>query len=426
MRKYKKNLCVYFLGIAILLPIFFRLRGEIYRDLMPVLDSRGELLALPLPASLLACAVGLLFFILDIRKASIGIAFVTAMLAAMAMSILLTGIQSRGVDKAKVLLALQFILPTFALILGMQVVGKHDAVAKSWLYLLLLFIPAQLAAGWTQGAFTLTHNVYLFSVYQHLQYVPLIMVAASAFTASMLWKSHPEPVLVLMVMVSIYSVTSVSFLTIFACGLFVVGCLSLNSMGSIRTPLRLITAFAFCFLIAVAVASVFLGPAKFGAVSLGTSREDQGYIDKFVDLSKGKMPINVEQRIDIFRLYTDGIFQSPTVFFVGHIAPPSRGVKTSAHNWYLDMVYNFGLLGVLPMFGLIAYTIYLVRISDRPLKGETLWLILIVGYLVIVDNNFKVTLRQPYPGIFTFFLWGLLLSLLRPQPPAPNPLMVRH
>ena len=35
---------------------------------------------------------------------------------------------------------------------------------------------------------------------------------------------------------------------------------------------------------------------------------------------------------------------------------------------------------------------------------------------VIIDNSFKVGLRQPYPGIITFFLWGLLLSRLSPMP----------
>jgi hypothetical protein len=34
--------------------------------------------------------------------------------------------------------------------------------------------------------------------------------------------------------------------------------------------------------------------------------------------------------------------------------------------------------------------------------------------MVIVDNSFKVGMRQPYPGILTFFLWVLLLAWLFP------------
>lgn len=52
------------------------------------------------------------------------------------------------------------------------------------------------------------------------------------------------------------------------------------------------------------------------------------------------------------------------------------------------------------------------------LPAQTWWLTVIVFYLVVIDSNFKVTLRQPYPGIFAYFMWGLLLSRLRvPAPP---------
>jgi hypothetical protein len=37
-----------------------------------------------------------------------------------------------------------------------------------------------------------------------------------------------------------------------------------------------------------------------------------------------------------------------------------------------------------------------------------------------LDNNMKVTLRQPYPGVFGFFLWGILLSRLARLEPLPR------
>jgi tetrahydromethanopterin S-methyltransferase subunit E len=30
----------------------------------------------------------------------------------------------------------------------------------------------------------------------------------------------------------------------------------------------------------------------------------------------------------------------------------------------------------------------------------------------MVDSNLKVGLRQPYPGMMMFFLWGILISML--------------
>jgi O-antigen ligase len=98
--------------------------------------------------------------------------------------------------------------------------------------------------------------------------------------------------------------------------------------------------------------------------------------------------------------------------FFGHVAPLAREVRTSAHNWYLDIAYTFGLISLLPIFVLIGYTIYLFWRRRTRLPLDTRWLAFIVCYLVVIDNNFKVSLRQPYPGIFTYFLWGLLLSRL--------------
>jgi hypothetical protein len=43
---------------------------------------------------------------------------------------------------------------------------------------------------------------------------------------------------------------------------------------------------------------------------------------------------------------------------------------------------------------------------------EFLCLTSVVMFLLLIDNSLKVGLRQPYPGIFTFFLWGILLSKL--------------
>ena len=48
---------------------------------------------------------------------------------------------------------------------------------------------------------------------------------------------------------------------------------------------------------------------------------------------------------------------------------------------------------------------------DRDAK--LLALAAVVLFLVLVESNLKVTLRQPYPGIAAYFLWGLLLARLR-------------
>ena len=123
---------------------------------------------------------------------------------------------------------------------------------------------------------------------------------------------------------------------------------------------------------------------------------------------------NITERIRYWTYYTNRIFSSPKTFLVGHANRPDRAEHPSAHNYYLDLVYNFGFLSLLPILGLLVLTfvkVYTFRdriFSNTGLTGLTI----LVLFLLLVDNSFKVGLRQPYPGIITFFLWGLLLNRL--------------
>ncbi len=105
---------------------------------------------------------------------------------------------------------------------------------------------------------------------------------------------------------------------------------------------------------------------------------------------------------------------------MGHATPPDRIKNPSAHNYYLDFAYNFGLLALLPLAVLLAITLTALWKRRRQLlrSPPLLGLTAAVLFLVLLDNSLKVGMRQPYPGIFTFFLWGVLLSNLFPTAPA--------
>jgi hypothetical protein len=100
------------------------------------------------------------------------------------------------------------------------------------------------------------------------------------------------------------------------------------------------------------------------------------------------------------------------VFLFGHAERPDRTKFPSAHNYYLDFVYNFGALAFLPMGVAIGYTLLMAYRSQEKILASPglLGLTVVVLFLLLVDNSLKVGLRQPYPGIITFFLWGLLLA----------------
>jgi hypothetical protein len=129
-------------------------------------------------------------------------------------------------------------------------------------------------------------------------------------------------------------------------------------------------------------------------------------------LGGAALPVNVQDRVDIWGHYLRGILGDPSTFLFGHSTPPDRSLWASAHNYYLDVAYNFGALATLVVIGLAVFTILRLYQYRRLVfaSSSMTGLTLVVLFLILPDGLVKVSLRQPYPGIFAFFLWGLLLS----------------
>jgi hypothetical protein len=214
----------------------------------------------------------------------------------------------------------------------------------------------------------------------------------------------------------IYAIASASFLTIFAfiafIATFAFSKLS-KYLGKVPTAVGTVIGVMILLLVMQAYFGLAKNYTNIGVVEnkpKGISIDAGRYLGKFQILKEGTTPSNVQERFEIWKLYGSYIAESKSAVLLGHSAPLPREVRTSAHNWYLDMIYNFGLISLLPLVWLVGFTVFLCWQYRKTLPTETVWLAAIVLYLVVIDSNFKVTLREPYPGIFTYFLWGLLLS----------------
>lgn len=395
---------LWIIGVAILFPLFFQLSGDIYNSQEAVVDSGGMLNRLPLPLSILASLGGIFVLKDNYRRASLAFKVAGAMLLMMLISLFLAG-ENLSIDKRKVILLAQFMLPVAGLVLGQMVIDEEKAIPKAFLGVLLLIVPAQLTAGWIQGHFTLTHYLYVFSIYQHFQYVPLILVCAFVIAMMSLWNSHRKVFYFLTPMMAIYVVASFSMLAIFAYAAFLVsfGVSKLRDREGRAETLAISVVAFICMLSYFAIMKNSHSPNLI---------YDPQFVGKVQTITSGEMPRNVEDRLADWKLYGSGIIESGRTVLLGHPAPLPREVKSSAHNWYLDIAYNFGLISWLPTLLLVGYTSFLLWQKRVSLPAETLWLAIIVFYLIVVDSNLKVTLRQPYPGIFAYFLWGMLLSVL--------------
>lgn len=402
----------WFVGIFVLLPLFFQINGGIYRDVFPIIDSQGLLKKLPLPLSIFGCSLALLLLASQWRKAYLAMVVLVSVVVSGLLSVWLgsDGITS---PQRKLLVLGQICLPLMGLLLGQMLDDPRKMVARSFLIVISIMLPLQLISTWVQGGLMLTHHVYAFSVYSHLQYVTLILVCGYAFAVTSLWDEQRLWLCVVALPMALYLAASLSFLTIFAF-VALVTVFATCQLWQYRKNLKLIT-LSFLVLGLTATAGLLYYSQLKGETTLVEGRQGI-YSSKFKVLSEGKLPVNVLERLDDWRLFGRGIVESKTTLLVGHAQPMPREIRSSPHNFYIDTAYTFGLLGLLPILGLIGFTAYLTWQRRKKLSAPTWWLLAIVAYLVLVDSNFKVTLRQPYPGIFAYFLWGLLLSRLRHVP----------
>lgn len=395
--------------IGLLFPLFFQINKGVFNVPGIYFNSMGNLGLLPIPISVFACFGGI--FLLGKYKqanAAFGIVFCTFIL--MLLPVLLMTTITESQQEAKLILLVQFLLPMFALVFGSMFQFKNNQtitqMGKVFLYVLMFIVPLQLFMSWYQGMPYLTPSIGgLFSIYQHFQYVPVIFVSAFLISLFGLWSSPFKSVLILLaVLMAIYVAASLSMLAI---GLLIMGVALLACykwhFSKEKIPfilLLVVTLLSFgyihekretiAFKFSIAVTESASAPAALA------------------------VPQNVTERIDYWKFYTAEILDDLSGLMLGHQQPPDRDQYPSAHNYYLDFTYNFGLVALIPIIALLIFTL-IKTYSFRKIiyrSPELLGLCFVVLFLLFADNFLKVGLRQPYPGIFTFFLWGLLLNYL--------------
>ena len=436
------------IAAGLMLPVFFQLTGRIFRDkvlfkdgaVVP-LSSGGDLLSLPIPISVIIC-YGAIIVVGRYNRARESLYVIFLSFCLMLLSTALSTHGDATMQQAKVILLIQFILPMLALVLGQIYRGSSGAdgnLAKAFLYVVALVIPLELAATWNQNLPLLTSYLYVFSVYQHLQYVPLVLVCAFVIACFSLWpdKVYRTALMTLAIPIGAYAMLSLSMLTV---GGLLIGSVTFVAYRYLRRCGKdWIVPLLLLLMIAIGIYGVFPvveqtlreegklggfsempGPARAGddeviVTPKVTVTPKVSVTPKVNETQKVNEVRNVTERLEIWKFYVGEIAKSGNVWLLGHATPPDRRLYPSAHNYYLDFAYNFGFVAMFPILWLIGFTLWK---SGRYWKGISanpsfFALVGVVVFLLLVDNSLKVSLRQPYSGIVTFFLWGVLLSRLR-------------
>ncbi|MGE7991603.1 hypothetical protein ACQKPE_11230 [Pseudomonas sp. NPDC089554] len=442
----KKRWVIIAMVAGLFVPVFFHLGGGVYQGGV-YYESGGRLSSLPVPLSIVFC--GLSVVLLGGYGRIHGVLKVISLtfLGMCASVLLLIG---ERVDFGKVILLAQYMLPMFALIVGVQLGSVRNALrslARGLLGALLITVSLQLTATLVAGQSILSSSALLFNVYQHLQYVPVIFVGGYLISLYSLWHdvSMRGWLLVLAALIGAYSVLSASMLALLllSSGVLVfcvmglltpgycfrssllVAVLALGGGGGMlyvsNNPLMAVKFNASTIEAQVAVPSAQAGvqgvPSSVSAIMDPPSVSVAESSGEEAVAGASRLPLNLSERIIFWLFYLGGVKESWTSFLFGHERPPDRSKFPSAHNYYLDFIYNFGALALLPLLALILHTVLGVWKHSSRILGEP-GMLAVTGvsmFILLIDNSLKVGMRQPYPGIVSFFLWGVLLAWLWQQ-----------
>lgn len=178
------------LVLGVFAPVFIQAGSGLYAG-GTYFNSGGDFALLPVPISVMVCClVALLLGGYARVRLVLTVVLFTFMGLWLSTFVAAEG-GMQGVDKSDLMLLVQYMIPVFALVLGAQLGGGEGALehlARVVLGVVLMVISLQLVATWYNGELLLSSSAVLFGVYQHLQYVPVVLCGAFIIALYALWE----------------------------------------------------------------------------------------------------------------------------------------------------------------------------------------------------------------------------------------------
>ncbi len=409
LAKYSVIVVAFFL----IIPVFFFINGDFFiHSANYNYSSGGDILKLPLPISLMACYVGLLLFAKHFQYSQSFIILLVYVLIMLLISIFHYFFQQH--DYSKILNAVQTIIPVPAFILGCMIYKKDNntqIIRCVFAVVIFIIMLLQLISTYQSNILVLSPNAYVLSVYQHMQYVTSIFVALGIYICFSDYHIKYKYIYCLfIILIGLCAILSLSRMALL---IYVVGYVFFIiylSYKKINTK-NIAVAFLLPFLI-FSIDSSNLSAHKTDTNQLYEQFTiNRGFVAE-KNLNKTNSLNHVIVRHEVYKEYINTIKNNPRVLFFGYSDDALSVQYHSAHNYYLEIIYNFGIFALIPIMYLIyKTTIKIYQNTNNFIEyPESIGLILFFLFIVIIDSLFKVGMKQPYPGILIFFMWGLLYS----------------
>jgi hypothetical protein len=403
-------------GLLLVCPLFFQLDGTLFRSPDMFFDADAQFLRLPIPISFLALFAGIAMLgNYGAAKRSLTTIFFTMLLFVASVLGLAAG---NAVDEGgKLVLLAQFLFPIFGLALGEMygAVARGPIFERAALWILLLILPAQLLAGWYTGQLDAAPLVFFFSIYKHRLYFPTIVAALLIMISLALWGRSGWTRIAIACLIPIALVQLVASGSINALAAAVIGLTGFMAFHWRDSRYRWQLA---AILVVALLSGTVYSVLRDGHDLAGQAAPALIQPPALPGQSGAKWSISAtttQARGEQWRFFADEIIASPGAFLLGHQARPERSLHPNAQNYWLDAIYSFGVMAILPLVALLAMTASLAWKRRRALCADPVLLGtgMAAGYLILVESMFHVGLRVPYPGIIAFFILGLLIARLK-------------
>ena len=284
----------------------------------------------------------------------------------------------------------QFFLPMLAIICG-EIIGSNSKLKNT---VLKIFFKIALIVIFMQILFTLRFNTeglnpnfILFYVYQTEQYTSLALIIIVFVNLQNLYlKNYNTKLYYKYYLVLVLILTYVY--------------LSKNMTLYVYTTIFFITHL---FLILRTLKNyLFIIPLSF-IILLSVNYLNFDYSNLII------------HRTEWYSLYFFEITSSIKSFLFGsNIKNELYKITPGVFNYYLDFIYNFGSISIVPLLLLISLTVTrIIKYTKiNTISSENLFIIVVLAVVVFIDSFLKVSLKQPYIAIILYFLWGICLSSL--------------
>ena len=381
--------------LLLITPIFFSLQDGLY---VGQNFQNEKILELPIPISFfILILISIILFLANIKQSYsffnekiVQIYLITFFI------IIFINIFYFDFEYKKIVYLVQFFLPLLGLFVGYFFFENFFFLI---IYrILFIYFSLHLLFSFLQGKLFLVPHLYIFEIYQNFQYVNATLVFLACISLMNIRKQIYKINFILYIcLIFFYSFFCYSFssIIIFAASLFLL--LKSDFKKNYIKYFFLFLLFLFFFTI--------LNRAVSDKELIG--KNNINYVNnyqKFIKVVNLELPDSFTLRVHIFDTYIKDILEK-NLLFLGSRSFELDRKYNGAHNLFIDSIYKFGILLTIPFFYLFIFIFFSIIKETDPQKKN----ILIIYFIfLLIENFFKVSLKQPYSGIISYYIFAIL------------------